>query len=462
MGKTVASRGRIASVSNAGSMVTGVVEPSWSSIASGNNGMILEIGVPEKKFGMNEDAWKYICSYLGIENTSKQTIDISDKGSIMCPLNETSDKNSNTSEWYELGNIEEKLPKTWELLILNRVEKPVSHDGILENVDLIKKSSMLAITGVENPQQHGLALKIAEKCRGFIRLDEIEIGNGKKSTVAIIEPAKDIKTPSPLPYPSIARILPKRLEVADPVGVANDYFHISEIAQSNAHSWEPKISISVVIPLYNRKEMLGRTLAMISHQTYPLNLIEVVVADDGSSDDPLTIIKEFEETLDIQYVRQKDEGYRLSEVRNLGIRSSKNDYIILLDCDMAPIPTMIEAYSRRMELTTRALYCGHRRYVDANHISLDEVRSKPNVMLSLPDIETINEKMKRDGHILDWRMPMYRQTDNLRFEKYPFRAVCGGNIGFHKSLFERAGEFDESFRAWGKEDTEWGFRVWKS
>ena len=55
---------------------------------------------------------------------------------------------------------------------------------------------------------------------------------------------------------------------------------------------------------------------------------------------------------------------------------------------------------------------------------------------------------------------MYRQTDNLRFERYPFRAVCGGNIGFHKSLFMRAGEFDEAFRAWGKEDTEWGFRVW--
>jgi len=57
-------------------------------------------------------------------------------------------------------------------------------------------------------------------------------------------------------------------------------------------------------------------------------------------------------------------------------------------------------------------------------------------------------------------MPMYRQSDNLRFEKYPFRAVCGGNIGFHKSLFDRAGDFDESFKAWGKEDTEWGFRVW--
>ena len=55
---------------------------------------------------------------------------------------------------------------------------------------------------------------------------------------------------------------------------------------------------------------------------------------------------------------------------------------------------------------------------------------------------------------------MYRSTANLRFEKFPFRAVCGGNIAFHRSVFDRAGEFDEEFRAWGKEDTEWGFRVW--
>ena len=120
---------------------------------------------------------------------------------------------------------------------------------------------------------------------------------------------------------------------------------------------------------------------------------------------------------------------------------------------------MVETYARSLGVSKRALYCGHRRYVDANHITVDEATKSPVSMLSLPDIETVNEKMKRDGHVLDWRMPMYRQTDNLRFaDKYPFRAVCGGNIGFHKSLFR--GEFDEKFKAWGKEDTEWGFRVW--
>ena len=63
-------------------------------------------------------------------------------------------------------------------------------------------------------------------------------------------------------------------------------------------------------------------------QTYPLDLIEVVIADDDDNDDPLSMVSNLLRILDIQYVRQKDLGYRLSEVRNLGIRTAKNDYVI--------------------------------------------------------------------------------------------------------------------------------------
>ena len=52
------------------------------------------------------------------------------------------------------------------------------------------------------------------------------------------------------------------------------------------------------------------------------------------------------------------------------------------------------------------------------------------------------------GPTLDWRIPMYQQSDDLRFEKYPFRAICGGNIAFHRSVMQYAGWFDEEFTAW--------------
>ena len=455
---SMAMAGRVATVSSAGEKKTGIMELGWEPENNPESSSVLQIG--EQKV---EGRTKTICSYVGIAEPKIQTIDISEKSSLSCSELKHSFLGISRKEplWYDISKIEDNIPDSWGLLIINKTEEPVGHSGLLENEWIIRKSARIVITEVDDSSQHGLALRIAQECRGFIRIDRItEENNVSRFSVAIIEPGPRVNTPKPLPYPSIAKILPKRMKIPPPKGIGNDYHHIVSKVKENAESWSPKLRISIVIPLYNRKEMLGRTLAMISHQTYPLDLIEVVVADDGSSDDPISMISEFQDTMQIQYVRQYDLGYRLSEVRNLGIRSASNDYVILLDCDMAPVPTMVEEYSRHMEVSTRSLFCGHRRYVDANDISVSEVKESPNEMLALPDIETKNEKMKRDGHVLDWRMPMYRQTDNLRFEKYPFRAVCGGNIGFHKSLFQRAGGFDEEFKAWGKEDTEWGFRVW--
>ena len=193
------------------------------------------------------------------------------------------------------------------MAIVNKTEDPIDQSGILKHSEILRRSAMVAVTGIEDSRQHGLALRIAETCRGFIRLDRISIDRKRQTTVAIIQVGPKVKTPSPLPYPSIAKILPKRMDIP-PKGVANDYLHIAEKISDNYESWSPKIRVSIVIPLYNRREMLGRTLAMISHQTYPLDLIEVVIADDGSNDDPLSMVSEFDEILDIQYVRQKDQG----------------------------------------------------------------------------------------------------------------------------------------------------------
>ena len=43
--------------------------------------------------------------------------------------------------------------------------------------------------------------------------------------------------------------------------------------------------------------------------TYPLELIEIIIADDGSDDNPEQLIDEFKDYFEINYVRQRDEGY---------------------------------------------------------------------------------------------------------------------------------------------------------
>ena len=55
------------------------------------------------------------------------------------------------------------------------------------------------------------------------------------------------------------------------------------------------LPVSVVIPVYNRREKLGKTIAALTHSSFPLSLIEIVIADDGSSDSPESLIPLFKD-----------------------------------------------------------------------------------------------------------------------------------------------------------------------
>lgn len=71
---------------------------------------------------------------------------------------------------------------------------------------------------------------------------------------------------------------------------------------------------------------------------------EVIVADDGSKENIEQIIRKFEQLIDVKYVRQKDYGYQLCAVRNLGLRTAKYNFVAILDCDMAPNPLWVQSY----------------------------------------------------------------------------------------------------------------------
>ena len=248
--------------------------------------------------------------------------------------------------------------------------------------------------------------------------------------------------------------LPKGMVLPELEGIGNDYSFLEKKAKNS----NPLLPISIVLPVYNRIDMLRRTMAMLTHQTYPLELMEIIIADDGSSDRPEQLIHEFEDFFDVNYVRQKDLGYRLSHVRNLGVRAAKHDNIIILDCDMAPVPNLVELYAKWLSLDEKVLLIGHRRYVDANDVSIESVMENPSAMLELPPVATKNAVMKNSPS-KDWRESIYSETENLRQSPHPFRASSCGNVAFHRRIFADAGPFDESFTAWGAEDNEFGYRV---
>lgn len=88
--------------------------------------------------------------------------------------------------------------------------------------------------------------------------------------------------------------------------------------------------ISVVVPVYNTSILLNRCIKSILCQT--LIDIEIVIVNDGSSDNSLDIINEYaKEDIRIKVISQSNQG--LSSARNRGILESTSEYISFVDSD---------------------------------------------------------------------------------------------------------------------------------
>lgn len=290
--------------------------------------------------------------------------------------------------------------------------------------------------------------------------DALKIDRELPDIAAALKEAKALQAKKP----KIAGI-PDDFVIPPIVGENNDYTFIEDkvrdfVAKGKSYS----LPVSIVIPVYNRKEILAKTLAGITHQTYPQDLIEIIVADDGSSDGVEEVIRKYEQYLEIIHVRQKDRGYRLSAVRNLGIRAAKHDCLIVIDCDMLPEPNFVEAYMKYFHVSDRVALIGNRRFVCTDEITDDQIRENINVALDLPDICTNNEiwNSTEAQPTQDWRIKIYEKTDYLKTEKYPFRAFVGATIAYSRKIADTAGLYDEDFQRWGEEDKEYGYRIYNA
>ena len=88
--------------------------------------------------------------------------------------------------------------------------------------------------------------------------------------------------------------------------------------------------ISIIIPVYNAEKFLNKCLDSVVNQTY--KNIEIICVNDGSKDDSLKILREYQKKDSrIIIIDKKNEG--VSEARNVGIRKSTGEYITFIDSD---------------------------------------------------------------------------------------------------------------------------------
>jgi len=84
--------------------------------------------------------------------------------------------------------------------------------------------------------------------------------------------------------------------------------------------------VSVIIPAYNEEKVIGNCLESLEKQRY--RLLEIIVVDDGSSDNTLKIVKRF----NIPVLKQNHQGP--GRARNLGASIAKGEILVFVDADM--------------------------------------------------------------------------------------------------------------------------------
>jgi glycosyltransferase involved in cell wall biosynthesis len=111
--------------------------------------------------------------------------------------------------------------------------------------------------------------------------------------------------------------------------------------------------ISVIIPNYNYGRYLAQAIDSVLEQTYPH--VEVIVVDDGSTDDSLNVLQSYGER--IRWTQQRNQG--VSAARNRGIAESRGTLVAFLDADDVWLPTKLARQAALFNNPAVGLvYCG--------------------------------------------------------------------------------------------------------
>jgi len=170
--------------------------------------------------------------------------------------------------------------------------------------------------------------------------------------------------------------------------------------------------LSVIIPTYNRAAFLNRALVSIKKQT--LNCAEIIVIDDGSTDDSVEIVRDFSLTckIPIKILQQTNKGP--AAARNHGIICAQQEYIAFLDSDD-------HWCKRKIELQYRAL------------------KTNPDYLIS----HTKEKWLRRGVHLNQKKIHIPGHGD-IFSHCLQLCAVGMSTVMVKKEIFSRVGMFDET------------------
>lgn len=220
-------------------------------------------------------------------------------------------------------------------------------------------------------------------------------------------------------------------------------------------------TISIIIPTYNRSKLLYYTLSSICKQRDQHFNMEIIVVDDGSSDDTYEVALSFKDILTLKYLFQEDKGYRVASARNLGIRHSSGEIIVFIDSGMILSPDCIASHLESHQQTKEATA------VIGYMLGLEEPDTGDEILpsqINTDDPETSITSILASKRFLDIREKTFKLCrDDLSTLPAPWALFWTGNASVKTIAIESVGSFDTNYDGrWGVEDIDLGFRLFKN
>ena len=188
------------------------------------------------------------------------------------------------------------------------------------------------------------------------------------------------------------------------------------------------VTVSVIIPTFNGSKFLGTAIESVLNQTY--QDFELIVVDDGSTDDTRKVVSQFGEK--VFYFYQPNQGS--PQARNAGLRLTRGIYLALLDSDDVFLPDRLE---RGVEFLNRT----------------------PDVALVHGETQVVDSYGKPVPEATEYNRGLYakeRREGSSYFRILDGNAMFPSTILFRRECLDRVGFFDPAFPP--REDYDWYLR----
>jgi len=177
--------------------------------------------------------------------------------------------------------------------------------------------------------------------------------------------------------------------------------------------------ISIIIPTYNRANFLPRAIESVINQTY--SEWELIIVDDGSTDNTKEVVKKYLTDRRIKYIKTKNKG--AANARNVGALIATKEWITFLDSDDQAYPNWIKSWA-------------------------EIIMNKPKIGLLSSGCDIYRDNIKVKSQF---------PTQSKLFKNLKFKITNGGSFAVKKEIFNKIKGYDIEFKA--NQHTELSYRL---